>query len=87
MFRMKAKSKLPKRSGGLDKKSKKERPPQTTIFRYQRGKETTFPLPLEIREMRNRKKSQRKPKTKKKSKFMIKQTTAKSKALAAAQGG
>jgi hypothetical protein len=40
---MKAKSKLPKRSGGFDKKSKKERPSQTTIFRYERGKETTSP--------------------------------------------
>jgi hypothetical protein len=37
------KSKLPKRSRGLDKKSKKERPSQTTIFRYERGKETSSP--------------------------------------------
>jgi len=40
---MREKSKLPKKSGGLDKKSKKERPPQTTIFRYERGNETVSP--------------------------------------------
>jgi hypothetical protein len=40
---MHEKNKLPKRSGGLDKKSKKERPTQTIIFHYEHGQETTSP--------------------------------------------
>jgi hypothetical protein len=40
---MHEKSKRPKRSGGLDKKSKKKHPFQTIIFHYERGKETTSP--------------------------------------------
>ena len=40
---MHEKSKLPKKSGGLDKKSKKKRPSQTTIFHYEHGQETTSP--------------------------------------------